>query len=139
MNSLYKHSIRDNRVREYLPPVRVLLSENAEHPENLLGENGIQVYLYHFNASQRATTLQPGGMVLLDYGVELAGGIRVNVSGEGVKIRIRFGESVSEALNTPNQDHAIHDAELQLPRIGMLEYGNTRLSLYSIVNTEVRH
>jgi len=135
MNSLYKHSIRDNRVREYLPPVRVLLSENTKHPENLLGENGIQVYLYHFNASQRATTLRPGGMVLLDYGVELAGGIRINVSGEGGKIRIRFGESVSEALNTPNQDHAIHDAELQLPRIGMLEYGNTGFRFISIVNT----
>ncbi len=134
MNSPYQHSIRDTRVREYLPPVKIVLAENTECPENLLKDNGIQVYLNHFGVGKKATTLQPGGMILLDYGVELAGGIRVNVSGEGGKIRIRFGESVSEALLTPNQDHAIHDTELQVPRIGMLEYGNTGFRFLSIVN-----
>ena len=77
------------------------------------------------SGSERLCILQPGGALLLDFGVELHGGVRiVNRSGAG-RIRLRFGESASEAMGAPNQDHAIHDTELQVPAMGMLEYGNT--------------
>ena len=70
--------------------------------------------------------IREGGGILLDFGIELHGGIRlVNSSGRGARIRLRFGESASEAMGTPDQDHAIHDAVLELPTGGMLEYGNT--------------
>lgn len=62
---------------------------------------------------------------MLDFGKELHGGIRITTGAAGGRVRVRFGESVSEAMSTPNQDHTIHDAELQLPFMGCLDYGST--------------
>ena len=133
--SLYPDALRDERVREYLLPVRVMKSESTERPEKLLENRGVQVYLHHFKAAADGCVMQPGGMILLDFGIELHGGVRINVYGSAGQVRLRFGESVSEALGTPNQNHAIHDAELLLPNIGMMEYGNTGFRFVSLVNT----
>lgn len=120
--SLYKNAIPDKRIREYLPVSRVLASEKALHAERIPGNPAIQPVIA---GTIPCCTLQPGGMLLLDFGIELHGGIRiVNMYGGG-RIRLRFGESASEAMGTPNQDHAIHDTELLVPAMGMLEYGNT--------------
>lgn len=120
--SIYKNAIRDARIREYLPVHRVMLAEQAQNAEILPGNPAIQPSI---SGSERICILQPGGALLLDFGVELHGGVRiVNRSGAG-RIRLRFGESASEAMGAPNQDHAIHDTELQVPAMGMLEYGNT--------------
>lgn len=120
--SIYKNAIRDARIREYLPVHRVMLAEQAQNAEILPGNPAIQPSI---SGSERLCILQPGGALLLDFGVELHGGVRiVNRSGAG-RIRLRFGESASEAMGAPNQDHAIHDTELQVPAMGMLEYGNT--------------
>ena len=133
--SLYPNSIRDERVREYLLPTRILKSEKTDNPENLLKDRGVQVYLYHFNSRSDGCIIQPGGMILADFGIELHGGVRINIYGLEGNIRLRFGESVSEAINNPNQNHAIHDVELPLPNHGMMEFGNTGFRFVSIVNT----
>lgn len=75
--------------------------------------------------------------ILLDFGKELHGGLQI-VTGQypnaqPINVRIRFGESVSEAMaelgNTSNtnatNDHAIRDWKLQLPWLGKIEIGNT--------------
>jgi hypothetical protein len=52
-------------------------------------------------------------------------------SGKPVKLRVRFGESASEAMSNiePNQnatnDHAMRDEIVQVPWLGKLEIGNT--------------
>jgi hypothetical protein len=65
---------------------------------------------------------------LLDFGTELFGGIRIISGGNQprrTRIRLRFGESVSEAMHEPDNDHAIHDTILDCPWQGTLETGHT--------------
>lgn len=72
---------------------------------------------------------------LLDFGKEIHGGIQL-VTGmypgnKPVKLRIRFGESVTEAMSDiePNQnatnDHAMRDMIVEVPWLGVFEVGNT--------------
>ena len=72
---------------------------------------------------------------LLDFGKELHGGLEL-VTGmypgnAPVKVRIRFGESVGEAMSelggeqNATNDHAVRDMVVSLPWLGKLELGNT--------------
>jgi len=67
--------------------------------------------------------------IVLDFGQELSGGICVEIADPPppavVKVRIRFGESVSEVMGQPDTDHVIHDIVLDLPSMGKHEFGNT--------------
>lgn len=73
--------------------------------------------------------------ILFDFGKEIQGGLQI-ITGiwagnKPVKIRIRFGESVSEAMSDiggkggATNDHAIRDFETLLPWLGKAEVGNT--------------
>lgn len=75
---------------------------------------------------------QPG--LVFDFGKEIHGGIQIitgsTSTGKPVKIRLRFGESVSEAMSDIGEkgatnDHAIRDAVLEIPWLGKLEFGNS--------------
>lgn len=71
-------------------------------------------------------TIETGGHLLLDFGCELAGGIRIVSSlMEPAKIRLRFGESIAEVCGEPNMDHAIHDIVLPLNMLSTVDFGNT--------------
>ncbi|MDD3309829.1 MAG: alpha-L-rhamnosidase C-terminal domain-containing protein, partial [Dysgonamonadaceae bacterium] len=77
--------------------------------------------------------------ILLDYGKELYGGIQLaaGIRGEKkpIKIRVRFGESVSEAMsetgavvsgmNSATNDHSLRDFTLEVPWLGTIEIGNS--------------
>ncbi len=129
--SVYQNAIRDTRIREYLPVKRIMQAENAVNAENLINNTEIQP---HFNNNALICTLFENGSILLDFGIELHGGIRIINPGEAGKIRLRFGESVSEAVGKPDQCHAIHDTVLDVPQFGMLEYGNTAFRFVRIDN-----
>ena len=118
----YSNAIRDERVRDYLPVRRVMLAERVEKADILPGNTACQVSL---SGLEKCCVLKHGASLLVDFGIELHGGIRIVNRGKAGRVRVRFGESASEAMNSPNQDHAIHDAELDAPAMGMLEYGNT--------------
>ena len=72
--------------------------------------------------------------LLVDFGEEIHGGVQL-VSGfhtqnfwpgsRMIKLRLRFGESASEAMGCPDQGHAPHDMEISLPWSGLAEYGQT--------------
>ena len=64
--SIYKNAIRDARIREYLPVHRVMLAEQAQNAEILPGNPAIQPSI---SGSERLCILQPGGALLLDFGV----------------------------------------------------------------------
>ncbi len=128
---LYPDAMRDQRVREYLPATRVLWSDKVRDVERLVGNREIQS---RFAGVCEPATLEAGGSLLLDFGIELHGGIRILNVGAGGRIRLRFGESASEAMGSPDQTHAIHDEELTLPPLGMLEYGSTAFRFVRIDN-----
>ncbi len=112
----------DQRVRRYRPAVRLVLAEGVEHAEWIVGNELYQVY-----GTQESERIRfsKGGFVVLDFGREMHGGVALLCSVNAGRVRIRFGESVSEVMGQPDQDHSIHDAVLALPRTGTLEYGQT--------------
>lgn len=113
----------DPRVTEYLPCRRIVLSEGIDSPDFFIGREFFQPMSSTPPGTSRI--FPAGSRILLDFGEEISGGIRLVTGRCNGRIRLRFGESVSEALSTPNQDHAIHDTELAVPTMGVLEYGNT--------------
>ena len=117
----------DPRVRRFVMPTRcVWQSQGDSAPQNLdrilQGGGGAPCVLKH------AEGQEPPGF-LLDFGRELQGGIRIETGASPghrpIRVRVRFGESVSEAMGKPNQDHAIHDLECILPWWGQNEVGTT--------------
>jgi hypothetical protein len=126
--------------RKYLSPVKILWQTpnsdtsiiNAKR--FLLPGNG-QADLSNSNMCvlKSSSTIHPS--ILFDYGRELHGGLQIVTgmykSGKPVKLRVRFGESASEAMSNiePNQnatnDHAMRDEIVQVPWLGKLEIGNT--------------
>ena len=131
--SIFHNSIRDERARRYVPSSRVVAYENVVESEAVLCNFETQVSPW--GNLNRESIIKPGGWILLDYGVELHGGIRLLSRNRG-KVRVRFGESVSEAMQEPNQDHAIHDTVIEVPQNGMIEYGNTAFRFVRIDSVE---
>ncbi|MPM97991.1 hypothetical protein SDC9_145172 [bioreactor metagenome] len=115
----------DARSRFYCAAVRVVLAENCDQSEALPGSMTIQP---DFSRNRKSCRLHPGGFVLLDFGRELAGGIRI-VTGTSMnpqhRVRLRFGESVSECCGQPDNDHGIHDGIYLVANFGATEIGNT--------------
>lgn len=130
MMEFYNNSIIDKRTRRYLPVSHVLACENVENPEGFIGSTKIQQNL---GAPLNSCRFARGGFVLLDFGIEFHGGIRI-LSRTKTDVRLRFGESAGEAMGAPDQDHAIHDAIVTLPWFGMLEYGNTAFRFVRVDN-----
>lgn len=121
--------------KTYISPHRVLWKEGIVLNEAVLLQNGNgQTDLSGQNlATLRADSLNSAA-ILLDYGKELQGGIQV-VGGflpgnKPVKIRVRFGESVSEAMGNigvhgATNDHAMRDFIMEIPSMGVAEIGNS--------------
>ncbi len=72
--------------------------------------------------------------IILDFGREIQGGLEIvttrGITETGNKIRVRFGESVSETMsnigtNGAINDHAMRDFVIALPWLGRLEIGNS--------------
>lgn len=128
----------DSRTYAYLPPVRIVAQEHADliaggdlllEPGN--GQADLQnarICVLRSDGGRR-----PG--LLLDFGRELQGGLRI-VTGmpadnTPVRVRVRFGESVSEAMcdidgvNGASNDHAVRDFTLTLPWLGAVECGDS--------------
>ena len=115
----------DPRVRRYVLPQRIVHQQNVTGAEKLL----------HHNWSQATTgkadgcTLLKDGSIVLDFGREIHGGVQI-VNGSvqenrTFKVRLRFGESVSEALGEANNDHALNDITTGIPPMSSQEFGLT--------------
>lgn len=117
--------VPDPRVRAFVMPTRIVwASKNGvTTPENLLRPDDSICVL-----KPTGESAEPAG-VLLDFGREMHGGVRLDVpltsSGKPARVRVRFGESVTEAMSTPNNDHAVHDYEIKVAWMGHTEVGLT--------------
>ena len=130
--SFFKNAVADDRVREYVPAVRILASEKTSGQDVFVNNQEVQFFLW---GKMPVCRIQPGGWVLIDFGVELHGGVRISSVIPG-SVRVRFGESASEAMQNPDQEHSIHDTPLLLPRYGSQEYGNTAFRFVRIDSLE---
>lgn len=131
---------RDARVRDYFPATRIIWTSDPnnngiENIETLLKPGNGQADLVGNNVCSMINGENDTTSILLDFGKEIHGGLEIVTSqwkGKGSKkIRVRFGESVSEAmseldsLSTAQNDHAIRDMIVELPWLGKKEIGNT--------------
>ena len=127
-------------VRKYLSPIRILwksadAATNIINAEKLLKQGDGQANLSGNDLCilQSNEKGKPG--LLLDFGKELHGGLQLvtdqSRGGKPVRVRIRFGESASEAMSDidtikgATNDHAMRDMIVSLPWLGKLEIGNT--------------
>lgn len=129
---------RDSRVREYIPPTRILwqqYSEDISGIDNLLKPGNGQSELGNVPRCILKNTGGKSPAILFDFGKELQGGLQI-VTGQfapqkPVKIRIRLGESASEAMsdidgkNGATNDHAMRDFVISVPWLGVAEVGNS--------------
>ena len=128
---------RDSRLREYLSPTRIVWMNNAEQiqgSEHLLREGTGQTDLTNKYICRMTSTADKLPSILLDFGQELHGGLQIVTGMPGdhtpIRIRVRFGESVSEAMcdideKGATNDHAMRDMEISLPWLGVAEVGNS--------------
>lgn len=114
----------DPRARSFVLPTRIVWST----PHGVADAHHLLAY------GDAGCTLSPPGTgepagILLDYGRELQGGIRLQTPATAKRgpatVRVRFGESVSEAMAQPDNDHTPHDYKVPLPWWGHMEVGTT--------------
>ena len=149
MNGKTMDGIRDPRVRSFVSPVRIVWQTAGEQKDDgwpmrcetqgaelLLAPKRGQICEGPFGSSCGTRLVnrgEPAGM-LLDFGRELHGGLSLGMSpstSPGARLRLRFGESVSEAMSDigdghhASNDHAMRDFVVEVPRMGAIEVGNT--------------
>ena len=115
--------------REYLMPTAILEATKVLSPEQLLTPKRMALT---FRTDDCAELQGVGSALLLDFGKELCVGIRIitRYAPRGAQLRIRFGESVSEAC-TPlgekgtGNDHAPRDIVVTVSGMSDLEFGQT--------------
>ncbi|SFL80105.1 alpha-L-rhamnosidase [Gracilibacillus orientalis] len=130
---------KDPRIREYVTPNKIIWTTSDasfENEELLLQDRESQVLI---TPDEPVIIRNDGTRILLDFGTELHGGIQLAIwncvkKGELVKqakVRVRFGESVMEAMSdiggatNATNDHAIRDQIVDVSFLGMNEIGNT--------------
>jgi hypothetical protein len=135
-------AIRDPRVREYIAPKRIVWQSTeagavVEHAESLLTADGDQATVDNTTSGSLCTLRHNGKApaILLDFGRELHGGVQItsvsSPNNHAVRVRLRFGESASEAMSelggpkNATNDHAVRDQICRVPGLGNMELGNT--------------
>ena len=136
----------DPKAREFVDPVRIVAtSHGLEGADVLSAPKFGQVPEGRFLAGS-GVVLSNGEWLVLDFGRELHGSLQIGSgakSGRGAKVRVRFGESVSESMSelkdtaedaTATNDHAIRDDVVTLPWLGRREIGETGFRFVRIDN-----
>lgn len=130
------------RITEYLKPTRIVKEKKAENAAFLLNSERDQI---HINEPDFCT-LAAGGYIVLDYGKELHGGLRLltrsGASSFDPEIRIRFGESVGEcfaetgerAEGVATNDHSPRDLRVLVPTLSDVTFGQTGFRFVRIDN-----
>ena len=102
--------------KDYILPQKVIwTSDGVENAEILLTSEIGQAFQGQKNAAVLSTKNNKKGAIILDFGCELTGGVRI-VTGErdwsknrNPLVRIRFGESVTEAMTPIGVKNATND------------------------------
>lgn len=129
---------QDTLLTTYVSPVRIVWQKDSSYISrpDLLLRPGIGQSLLGDGVPYCVMTSQGDARpaILLDFGRELHGGIQIVTGmsdGRPVRLRIRYGESVSEAMSEvwgeggATNDHAIRDFTLEVPVLGTVETGNS--------------
>ena len=137
--------VKDEITRAYLTPLKIIWQSDNKNQQ----VKNSEVLLTQFDG--QLTTSGEGmcvlrsddgtqASILLDFGTEIYGGIEIAAAirreKKALKVRIRLGESVSEAMsdcidnsvpgmNSATNDHSLRDYTLEIPWLGTVEVGNS--------------
>ncbi|MCD2422837.1 hypothetical protein LQ567_08705 [Niabella pedocola] len=123
-------------VTEYVYPTRIVWQQGRVTGAERLLKKGIgQASLNNADVIVLKTSGKDTASILLDFGREMNGALEM-ITGmwpapnHPRKVRIRFGESVSEAMaalgeHGSTNDHAIRDFELMIPWLGKVKSGES--------------
>ena len=136
---------KDEITRSYVTPVKIVWQ--SDHQDNQIKNSEVLLTKFNGQLSTSGEGMcmfksddQKEASILLDFGNELYGGIEIAAAIRGdknpVRIRVRLGESVSEAMsntgdnsvpgmNSATNDHSLRDFTLDLPWLGTIEIGNS--------------
>ncbi len=135
----------------FIQPTRVVWTsaQGVAHAQDLLGPKPGQALLEDAQPPcklQPATAEGQGGGVLLDFGTQLTGNLEIFTPQTKDKapplVRIRFGESVAEAMAEPGgetnaqNDHALRDFTTRLPWLGKITVGPSGFRFVRIDNID---
>ena len=125
----------------YLIPQRIVWQSSDSLLQNadvLLQKGKGQVHFEVPRTFRIRNNGQQQSGIILDFGKEIQGGVQITAmqsTGLVGKVRLRFGESVSEVFGESNSipigedgstnHHALRDFEMYLPGFGTIEVGNT--------------
>jgi len=124
---------------EYIFPEKIKTCSAESDTGYLLKKQPLQIGLTEIYT----TAFGKGDHLILDYGKEMNGGVRIlTFFGQGTKIRLRFGESISECCSdlggdkNATNDHATRDFYTELQDYSDMTFGNTgfrfvRIDFYS--------
>lgn len=131
----------DELTRKYITPLRLIPlradeCDGVSNPEALLRPFDGQLAVSGGDVCELTTRDGKKGAVLIDFGKELSGGIEIAApirpDQKALKVRVRMGESVSEAMSdvtspstTATNQHSLRDFTIDLPWLGTLEIGNS--------------
>lgn len=126
----------DPRRREFIVPERIVTFSNGGgsiiEMEALLNDD-IAFCQICFSGSDAP-------YIVFDFGKEIHGGVSLEIHGVqplmSTEITLCFGESVSEAMGHPNQDHTIHEMTVKIPMMSKQEFGQTGFRFLKITLNE---
>ena len=149
-NNVLKNNFKDNLeldeiTRSYVNPVKIVWQ--SDNQNNQVKNSEVLLTKFDGQLSTRGNGMclirsddKKQASILLDFGKELYGGIEIAAAIRGnkrpVKVRVRLGESVSEAMNnaidnsapgmnSATNDHSLRDYTLEIPWLGTVEIGNS--------------
>ncbi len=144
---IYKDTEPDNRVRRFMTPRRVVWKTDGDRAR-VSGEDALlkpHIKQIHFNVPETCLLESKGESagILLDFGVEFHGYVKLyihSVTPQRVRLRVRFGESASEAMaelggdknatnDHINRDQVIDVGFLSMPEIGPSGFRFVRIDL----------
>lgn len=127
-------------------PKRVVwTSGTVKNAANLIGPRSGQAVL---SEPVPPLVMKPGCSIILDFGVEIAGSLEIftpNTTNKDMPtVRIRFGESVAEAMASIEErgaqnDHALRDQFVKLPWLGKTTVGPSGFRFARIDNADTKH
>ncbi|MGI5832630.1 MAG: alpha-L-rhamnosidase C-terminal domain-containing protein [Thermoguttaceae bacterium] len=132
----------DERTRRYLTPTRVVWKSETgiSREETLFDDVMMQTSTAEMNGGfHMEKTGKAPCAVLLDFGAEIHGGIRLEARdlnpakgsvGKSVRLRVRFGESADEAMSEIGEkgsvnEHSTRDMIVNVPWLGAVEFGES--------------
>lgn len=133
---IFNNTEEDKRVRRFMAPTRVVWKTDSD-TATVTGEDALTRPCFkqiHFNPDKVCTLTSKGSSsgVLIDFGVEFHGYLKLYISGVSTTrahLRIRFGESVSEAMadiggeKNATNDHINRDQIIDVGFLSMPEIG----------------